>query len=191
MKIYQRRRIGRRRSTTRKPKLKLLLLLKLMETVARFDSFREAFIGALVAVILAFGEALGLEQVTQLVIAFVGGSYATAAGIAEINIKKRFETASRKLRSKKFRYTLLTIFLTVLADKLGYPGFAEIALGIIGSFLNIGQGIKDLGDRDGGDGVVEEGPVLPVEAAPQFKSGWEGAGEASVEELKRMLEEVE
>lgn len=109
----------------------------------KYPNFRETFMAVLTAVILFFGESFGLEAVAQIVIAMITGSHIVGQGIANTNPWVRLQTASRKIGSKKFLFSLLFVVLTVLGDKMGMQDLTQTAIAIIAGFVNVGVGITD------------------------------------------------
>ena len=133
---------------------KIFLQLKNKED---WPHWREVFVALLSGVIITFGEALGLEGVANEVIALIGGSYAASGFLAGTNPKKKLEGIGRKLNSKKFRATLLTMAVTVLSAQFGID--VDWALGMLASVFNIGVGYADSKeDREPQPSVV----VLPA-----------------------------
>lgn len=128
-----------------------------MKLLENNPHWREILVAVLSAVLAGVAKYLDMEGLVAETIAFLGGTYAAGGAIAGINPKKRFETVGRKLKSKKFRLTLLNIALTVLGAQLGID--LTWAIGIIGGLFNIGQGVADVFDKDPGDVEVYEPEV--------------------------------
>ena len=116
-----------------------------MKKYLSMSYFREVCIAVLSALIIFFGEQLGLEAVAQEVIALLGGSYVGSSALANTNPKKKFEDVARKFKSKKFRLTIFQMILTIIASKFGL-GDGSMAMGILGALSNLGIGWADSKD---------------------------------------------
>lgn len=134
-------------------------------------NWREIVVAVLSAVILWFGDQLGLTEVAKEVVALIGGSYVGSSAIANINIKKRLESTTRQLKSRKFLLSLASLVLTVLGAKLNID--LGWAIGILGGLGNIGIGIADavgVKDPDVKKFAESADRLQDGDIAPQFYS---------------------
>ena len=125
-------------------------------------NWREVIVAVLSAIIIALGKELGLEETSKEVVGLLAGTYIGSSAVASISIKKRMETFTRKLASRKFQLTLLSIALTVLGSKLNID--LGWAIGILGGLGNVGIAIADAkGATDHEDTTVASftGPIAP------------------------------
>lgn len=106
-----------------------------------WPNWREVFIAVLSGALILVGKELGLENTVKEVIALIGGSYVAGGFVASTNPKKRLESLGRQLSSKKFRFTLISLAITILGSQIGVD--LGWAIGLLASIFNVGVGYAD------------------------------------------------
>lgn len=136
------------------------------------SNWREILVGVLSALIYMLGHHLGMDDTARELVAVIGGGYVAAAQTSQLNIRKRFETLTEQLASKKFRFTLIYIVLAVVGPKFGFN--PDWAMGVLATLMNAGFTVSDLKSNAGFVGTTlasrleSEADVNDNVIAPQF-----------------------
>lgn len=104
---------------------------------------RKLWMLVLTSVLTALGDALGLSDIAQIVVAIIGGSYFTGQGIADSGAQGFITDLKTKLFSRKLWVSLISIVVTVVGDYMGLGEVSAWIVGAISSSFNIGQGVAD------------------------------------------------
>lgn len=104
-------------------------------------SWRQILITALTSLIVVFGDIFGIGDMAKEAAALIAGSYIGGAAVADTNPVKRNESSFEQAGSKKFRFTIIGLILTVLSSVFGID--LGYALAILNGSYNLGQGYSD------------------------------------------------